>query len=221
MTRRLRSFEQSEPLADVLQVSQQALREAEQTTSNREEHAEEFSDNAAIGEYKAEQKVRRALSVAKEKDGDREGIITKALFPKGLTPIIVPKGQSQIQAIDDLIRRATESKIPEVVAVRAQILPILQEARELIARPYEAYLAATRALSEAEAIEKLRAGEHRRSIDSLFGQIRAMFPGDRAFQELLVPPMPAAPKPKDDDEIDDETDETDETDDTTNNGTAP
>lgn len=224
MTRRLRSFAQSEPLADVLQVSQQALRDAEHATSRLEELAEEASDNAAIGEYKAEQKVRRAFSVAKEKDGDREGTVTSTLFPKGLTPIIVPKGQSQIKAIDELIHRATESKIPEVVAARAEILPIIQEARELVARPYETYVAATRACSEAEAIEKLRAGEHRRSIDSLFGQIRALFPGDRAFQELLVPPLPSVPKTKNDDDEtdDDETNETNDKEDTsTNNDTAP
>lgn len=217
MVRRLRSFAQSEPLADVLQVPQQALRDAEHTTSGLEERAEEASDNAAIGEYKAEQKVRRAHSVAKQKDGDREGTITQTLFPKGLTPIVVPKGQSQIQAIDDLIRRATESKIPDVVAARAEILPIIQEARELIARPYDVYMAATRTHSEAEAVEKMRAGEHRRTIDSLFGQIRAMFPGDRAFQELLVPPMPSVPKTKND-EDDTEDDKEDSTD---NNDTNP
>ena len=74
----------------------------------------------------------------------------------------------------------------KVKTIAESTVPKLRDAAAALETAEADFQTACKAWREAEDLEDLRLGEHRRAMDSLLGELRKLFPGDRAIQNLIV-----------------------------------
>ena len=196
-------FEKTRHLANVLDVTQAALAAAHAATEALEAPLDDASDDLKFAELEAEAQVRRLWNRTKELDGDRVGPITKVGFPDGITAVLAPKGRAQGAALQKLRAAYDDSNAPEVAAHKTELLAACDDARALLAPAIEAWEAADEAYDKAFATEVRRRGEHRRTVDAIFGGIREALPGETKLQNAIVPRVDKPGKPAKSDTDDD------------------
>lgn len=190
----LKRYEETAGLVPALVTVQDNLAAAVKNTAKLEEAADIADDDLEFAEHQAEQRLRRCHSRCRELDGDRVGAVTRAVFPDGLTAAIAPKGESQGKAIDEVRTRIDRSELAKVVAAKADLLALADEAKAIFDPAYQAWTSAFVAHGKAFATEKIRREEHRRTASSIIGGIREAFPDDTAIRKLVIPSTPSTPR---------------------------
>jgi len=188
----LARFPETAPLAATLATPQSALKAATAATEALQAPLDDASDDLKFAENAAESQVRRLHNRCQELDGDRAGPITKVGFPEGLTVVLVPKGSAQKTAFEDLRAAYNDSGLPAVEPQRAALVALCDAALATFSPAYAAWTAAQERYDRAFATEVLRRGEHRRTVDGIFGGIREAFPRDRRVQDAIVPRVAGA-----------------------------
>lgn len=120
-------------------------------------------------------------------DGGRRGPIFDAAFPGGVVEVVAPVGKAQAAATKVLIDRVTLSKLSGLVALKAQWLPRLQAAHDRLVVAAQAAQVAQQAYQAAFGEEVALRDDHALLVDTLMGQVRAVFPGDRDRQDVIFP----------------------------------
>lgn len=149
---------------------------------------------ARFAEYDAERAIRLAVRSAEMEDGGRRGRICAAVFPKGATPILTPKGKGQVKALKELVDRLDVTKVAGIDAYRAAWLPKLKTTLEALQTALDAYAEAQAAHDDAFRIELALRDAHHDAVDKAMGQVRAAFPRDRAVQDVIFPIPDDEPK---------------------------
>lgn len=155
-----------------------------------------------FAEFDVETVVRDVYGACKRADGNRVGPIVKVVFPKGLAVVVAPSGKAQLDAVDALERRINGATDAKLAPLKADFAARLGAAASAFASAETAYRDAYKAWSDAFDEERLRRDDHYRTMDKLFGLIRAAFPTDAARREVVVPEGPNGKRSKkgDDDE---------------------
>jgi hypothetical protein len=204
LVRGLSHFEETRPLADPFAALNGELEGKYDARRKLRRPLLEARQDLRFADYDAEQAIRLFVREAEIADGGRRGLLTVALVPRGVTPLVAPFGPKQVQPLAELIERLENSRVEGADALRAAELPKLQAARTALETAVEAYDAARKAYLAAFAEELAVRDDHRLAVDKLMGQVRATFPGDRVKQDLIVPDVQVsrgrAEDPDDDDD---------------------
>ena len=137
--------------------------------------------------FTTDQAIRLCGKSAEIADGARRGPVFNALFPKGVGPVVTPTGARQVKPTEELIDRMAASKHPAVVPFAAEWKPKLELALAKLTDAVAAHKAARETHDNAFRAEVALRDEHRRYVDRLMGETRAVFAGDRGRQDLVFP----------------------------------
>lgn len=141
-----------------------------------------------VAEWRAERVIDEIGGLCESADNHRpRGATSRAVFPEGVGPVKAPKGPAQVRQLEKLINDLGNASDPKVKTIAEATLPKLRLAATALVSAEADYQAARKAWREAEDLEDLRLSEHRRAMDSLLGELRKLYPGDRAIQDLIVP----------------------------------
>ena len=165
---------------------------------------DDASDDLKFAELEAEGRVRRVFNRCRELDGDRAGPICQALFPDGLTVVLLPQGANQKLALERLRATIHSSNLAELAAHKDALVAVCDEAIGLFAPAFDAWRTAKDSFDRAYLAEAQRRDEHRRTVDAIFGGIRQALPRDRRLQDAIVPQVEAPPRRAPDDDGDDD-----------------
>lgn len=154
-----------------------------------------------LANFTTDQAIRSCGRAAEIADGARRGPIFNALFPKGVSPVVAPTGARQVKPTEGLIDRLAASKHPAVVPFAAEWKPKLELALGKLTDAVAAHKAARETHENAFRAEVALRDEHRRHIDRLMGETRAVFAGDRGRQDLVFPEMDEGGSGAGDDEV--------------------
>jgi len=143
--------------------------------------------------------MRLAGRCPHELDGGRIGPITNGVFPNDLGAEVTPKGEAQLVATKKLRKRLDDSGLAEVKAKKAELLAVLDGPLTTFDDAGKSLHNAVKAHNDAFLTEVARRDDHRRTIDAVFGQIRAAYPGDRAIHKVIVPEVDEGRAPSDGD----------------------
>jgi hypothetical protein len=142
-----------------------------------------------IQEVLVDRTIRSAARAAQVADGGRRGMISVAIFPDGLKPVVEPTGRGQLKPTRDLVSRLSDCKLDGMDEYRAEWLPRLKDALFALEGAAAAYQSAQEAHDAAFGLEKAMRAQHRLEVDRLMGLVRAAFPDDRAMQDSIFPEM--------------------------------
>ncbi len=92
-----------------------------------------------------------------------------------------------MRALEKLGNDLGNASDAKVKTIAESTLPKLRAAATALTSAEAKFQTARKAWREAEDLEDLRLSEHRRAMDSLLGELRKLFPGDQAMQNLIVP----------------------------------
>jgi len=140
-------------------------------------------------EHRVDQVLRSAFRAAEIEDGGRRGRIAMALFPKGLRPVVSPRGKGQVEPTAALVERLEMSKLAGIDAYRATWLPKLQSALaelEAAAAAHDASRAAHQVAFKAEVALR---DAHLDMVDRVMGLVRAAFPRDPVLHDVIFPAL--------------------------------
>jgi hypothetical protein len=183
----LRSFPETEPLAEGFEGLNNELDEAYETRRRLRKpmlRARAVLRNKA---YKADKTLRqfgRAVEIA---DGGRKGPLYGELIPRGLAVLVAPGGRKQHKPMVELMDRLTRSRKAGVEPLRTEWLPKIQAAATALETAIGAYDAAFKAVLDAFKNEMDLRRDHELSVDKLMGEVRALFPRDRETQDAIFP----------------------------------
>ncbi|MDC0745393.1 hypothetical protein [Polyangium mundeleinium] len=149
---------------------------------------------ARFAEYSAERVIRSALRAAEIEDGGRRGRIRAAVFPKGSTPIVTPKGRAQVKPMQDLLDRIEHAKVAGIEGYRNTWLPKLGAALAGLEAALAAHEEALAAYGDAFKTELALRDAHHDAVDRAMGMVRAAFPRDRERQDVIFPVLETAAK---------------------------
>ncbi|AKT40857.1 hypothetical protein [Chondromyces crocatus] len=183
----LRAFPETSALADPLEVLNDELEVAYLARQALRKPMVHARMGVRFGNYHVDQAIRMTHSAAHIADGGRRGPVTIALFPDGLTPVVVRRGSAQIKPCEELLGRFSKSKLPGVVQLAATWMPRIQTALTSLKASSTSYEGARKAYVDAYAEEFAQRAEHARQVDRLMGLVRAEFPRDKAKQDVIFP----------------------------------
>lgn len=183
----LQLFPETEALAPDFEQLQGELEQAHEARRALRKPLVKARVGLRLASYLTDQAIRTCSRAAEVADGNRRGPIHEIVFPRGLTPVVVPVGARQVPPTEKLIERLSTSKHPGVAALAAEQKPKLDAALAQLQAAAAAHLAARKAHDAAFQEEVALRDEHRRHIDRLMGHVRAAFPGDRTRQDLVFP----------------------------------
>ncbi|TKD00310.1 hypothetical protein [Polyangium fumosum] len=149
---------------------------------------------ARFAEYNAERVIRSALRAAEIEDGGRRGRICAAVFPKGSTPVVTPKGRAQVKPMQDLFDRLNLAKVAGIEGYRNAWAPKLAAALGGLEAALAVHEEALAAYEDAFKAELALRDAHHDAIDRAMGVVRAAFPRDRERQDVIFPVLEAASK---------------------------
>lgn len=138
----------------------------------------------AVAEALFEAGIRQLHAQARIEDGGKDGPLTRVLFPDGLTPVVQPVGQRQVDAVDALLLRAQTRKLGEHQTL-APRLEVLKTLRDRYAGALDERKAATARLAEARAADMAAREQFIAAYSKDAGLLRSLYPSDRARQELF------------------------------------
>jgi len=182
-------FDKTRSIAVALQPVQESLATAADATVAAERLLPALRATKRFAEYGTEQAVRVLHGRCKELDGARVGPITEALFPNDLSAEVTPKGDAQLAASKKLRRRIDDAGLAEIVAAKAELAAHLDAPLAAFDTASAALAGAIKTRSDAFLSEVARRNDHRRTIDAIFGELRAAYPGDRTIQKVIVPEL--------------------------------
>jgi hypothetical protein len=133
----------------------------------------------------------RATASATEIEVGKKSPAYREMFPDGITPLVVRSGKPLLKNADWFLIHLRTCKMPGAERVLEQWKPKLQQARDALAAALADRKAADAALALARQEEQGARREFNRTIDRMIGQIRLLFPEDRARQDLLFPSLSA------------------------------
>lgn len=142
-----------------------------------------------FAEHHVEKTIRIASRAAEVADGGRRGRIFGVVFPKGLKPVVTPKGKSQGKAMEELIDRLEKSMLAEIGPYRAEWLPKLKNAFSAFTTALSDYAAALKAHDDAFRAEMALREAHHDAVDKIAGIVRAAFPRDKDTQDVIFPSL--------------------------------
>lgn len=183
----LRAFPETAPFSVVLEQRNDELDSALATRLQARRPLVKARAKVRIANFLADTEVRVFARACESADGGRRGPVFDAAFPSGVVEVVAPVGKAQAAATQALIDRITQSKLPALVPVKAQWLPKLQASRDLLAAAAQGYQQALQAYQTAFGEEIALRDAHALLVDSLMGQVRATFPGDRDRQDAIFP----------------------------------
>ena len=184
----LELFEETRPLVAVVEGVHGPLEAAHEAAAALIKPRRKAKRLRDIAEWQAEKIVDEVAAACEAADDHRKGGPTyKAVLPDGVAPVKVPKGKGQVRELDKLAGRLGQSNDAKVKTVGEALGARLREASAKLDAAEDAFQAARKAWREAEDIEDLRLTEHRRTMDSLLGELRKLYPGDRRLQDLIAP----------------------------------
>lgn len=140
-----------------------------------------------LGNYVCDQTLRGFHSALKIADGGREGPLTKAMYPGGLTPVVAPGGSRQAKPTKDFIDRLTKCRQSGIDGPRAEWQPRLAAALAGLETALAVHGTALDADAGAYRTEVALREDHFLTVDKTAGLVRAAFPGDRARQDVVFP----------------------------------
>lgn len=134
-----------------------------------------------------DQVLRAAASGAESVTGGRKSQAWRELFPNGTKALVAYAGATQKAAADQFLIHLASCTTPGAVTVREEWSPKLTKARDVLGAALEARAAGDRALFVARAEEQAAKRDFRRTMDKVIAQVRAIYPEDRAAQDLAFP----------------------------------
>jgi hypothetical protein len=189
----LEYFEETKPLLPVLLAAHTALESAHAEAEALVKPRRAAKRKRDLAEYWAERALDKTWTRCREADGNRAaGPVASTVFPQGLASAKAPVGRSQVAELNTLVERLRQSSDPRVQGVAEQVLGDLSSSRDALDAAETEYQQAWAAHRTAADLVDLRVEEHRRTMSSLFGQLRALFPGDTRTQDLIAPTVAAA-----------------------------
>lgn len=184
----LELFDETKPLVQVVNSVHEPLEAANEGVKNLLKPRRKAKRLRELAEWRAEQLVDEVAGQCEAADGHRpRGATSRSVFPDGVGPVKAPKGSKQVTELTKLVNALANSADPKVKALSESHGARLSAAATTLDEADKAYLAARKQWRDAEDLEDLRLTEHRRTMDSILGEIRKLFPGDRAIQNLIVP----------------------------------
>jgi hypothetical protein len=135
-----------------------------------------------FAEKRAEEALRRLANAAADLDGKRGGAIYNALFPSTLTAETSPRAAAQRDAVER-VRQRLESQ-STASALRDPHLTSLATAITSMTAALDARKTAAEAVGVARAREDAAHDDFSRAYDASAGELRRIFPRDRAQQDL-------------------------------------
>jgi hypothetical protein len=140
-----------------------------------------------IIDFKADAVVRSVKRAAD--DAGKE--ISEAIFPNGMTPIIRPVGQTQVEALRGLEGRiAAVSRWSEWEANLARVVGVRTEYETALTQRKEAMIAA----AAKRAVRNAAKGDFLDLFASIAGAVREVFPRDRKRQDVFFDVLRTARK---------------------------
>jgi hypothetical protein len=143
--------------------------------------------------------VRGAAKTAEIADNGRKGALYKALFPEGLGAVVLPSGEGQAKAGRKFVESLTQSKAPGADQVRDQRLGKLTDAQGGLEESLGARAAAYADVAKARAVEDAAKEDHELAVERVMGQLRTIFPRDRARWDVVFPSVSSRSSGGDDD----------------------
>lgn len=192
----LDQFPKTKALTPAVQRAHDNVAAAQAAVVAAERPARRAAKLRRLSEYELERAIDQLLNTCKAKDTTANGPIERTVFPDGVMAEKQPKGQAQLESADVLRKRIANSEVEEVKASAASLLELIDPALERFREAVKAWQSARKVLREAMDIEDQRVIEHRATMDSTFGAIRAAFPTDRRIQDLVAPEMDDDPTAK-------------------------
>lgn len=181
-------FDQTRPLIAVVEGVHGPLEEAHEAVAKLVKPRRKAKRQRDIAEWRSEKVVDEVAAACEAADDHRKaGPTSKAVLPGGVGPVKAPKGKGQVAALEKLANYLGQSNDAKVKGVADALGPRLREAAATLDAAETAYQAARKAWRDAEDLEDVRLSEHRRTMDSLLGELRKLFPGDRSIQNLIAP----------------------------------
>ena len=138
-------------------------------------------------DFQADQQIRvfsRAIEIA---DGGRRGPLFEAIFPRGLSPVVAPRGGRQIVPTRALIEALERCTLAGAEALRTEWKPRLEAALAALVEADARVSAADANLQDAFRRERALREDHARAVDVLIGAVRSAFPRDPARQNVVFP----------------------------------
>jgi hypothetical protein len=151
--------------------------------------------------------VRGAAKTAEIADNGKKGALYKTLFPEGLGAVVLPSGEGQAKAGRKFVEMLTQSKAPGADQVRDQWLGKLTDAQGGLEESLGARAAAYADVAKARAVEDAAKEDHELAVERVMGQLRTIFPRDRARWDVVFPSVQARSSARDEEDgetIDDE-----------------
>lgn len=183
----LRAFPEIAPLAPPFEQVNDDLETAHLARQALRKPMVQARASTRFGNYMVDQSIRMVENAAKIADGGRRGPLTAACFPDGLTPVVAPKGASQIKPTEELLDRMAKCKLAQAAAFRAEWAPRIEAPLDALRQASTAHNSAKAAYVNAFAEELAQRAEHARQVDRMMGLVRAAFPRDTAKQDVVFP----------------------------------
>lgn len=184
----LELFDETRPLIATVNALHEPLEAAAEAAKSLVKPRRKAKRARDLAEWRAERIVDELASLCEVADNHRpRGATSRAVFPDGVAPVKAPKGPAQVRAFEKLANDLANANDTKVKTIAESTLPKLRAATAALASAEAEYQTARKAWREAEDLEDLRLSEHRRAMDSLLGELRKLFPGDRTLQNLIVP----------------------------------
>jgi hypothetical protein len=180
-------FEQTASLAPPFSQVNARLESAEQVRQLAERAQIEARVQVRFADYSIDTQLRSMWRASELADGGRRGAISRALFPEGLNPLVIPTGESQHTTVEQFAILAHACTVADADKVLGEWLPRLEEANAKLKIALQERERRATARAVASAAEESAREDHALAVDKLMGEVRAIFPKDRKRWDLIFP----------------------------------
>lgn len=208
----LRGFAETRALAGAFEALNQQLYDAFALRLARTLPLNEARARLRLADFTTDMVIRTFARAVEIADHGRKGPLYEHVFPDGLTPVVAPTGRRQLAPTQGLIEHLVKSRHERIDPVRAEWVPRLEAAVAEMQEAMGLHAAATEAHQEAFRHELRLRAAHELAVDRLMGEVRAAFPKDRAWQDVVFPPVEKTRRAVRGDELEDDAGEPDEQD---------
>jgi hypothetical protein len=199
----LRGFNETRPLAEPFEALNNELHNAYTSRVARYLPLVKARASLRIAEFQTDMAIRTFARAVEIADGGRKGPLYNHVFPHGLKTVVAPSGRRQLEPTRGLIEHVTKSRHEGIDPVRTEWLPKLETAAAALQDAIGVHGTAQSAYLDAFRSELALREEHEMAVDRLIGKVRAAFPKDHAWQDIVFPPPRRPRSAASDDELDD------------------
>ena len=195
---RLQLFEESQPLAEPVGAATQVLEAARDKREKSETALIPIRVTCSLADYTWDKTVRAFAKSVEAQAGGTKTPAYRELFPNGYRPLVTPSGEAQRVCATRFLTHLRACSSPAAKGFCEEWLPKLQQAFDGLAAGLEQRRAAETALYVARAEEQAAKRDFSRTMDKTIAEVRALYPEDRARQDLLFPRLESAAETDDD-----------------------